>query len=269
MGIPDYILNIKAIHKFGIQIIAAIILVIWGEVRLTGLYGILSINAIPYLASVLLSIITIVVITNAFNLIDGINGLNGSIGIVISLTFGTWLYLGGELQLALLAFSLAGALVGFLRYNFTPARIFMGDTGSLLVGYIASILAINFIELNDQMPPHLQVSCLPSVAIGILIVPLYDTFQVVMIRIWQGRSPFSSDQNHIHHRFIRLGLTHIQTTFLLTIQNIIFIFIAIWLQKFEMVGTLDLLLILFASAFILMLIPHALLKRKQKRNNKF
>ncbi len=218
-GVKDDIVGLGPGKKFGIQILAALILTIWGGVRLTSMYGILHITTIPYTFSILLSILTIVVITNAFNLIDGINGLNGSIGIVISLTFGTWLFLGGKIQLAILAYSLTGALVAFLRYNITPARIFMGDTGSLLVGYIASILAIKFIELNHQMPEYLHARCLPAVAIGILIVPLYDTFQVVIVRLWSGHSPFSSDQRHIHHRFIKLGLTHLQTRYYLLFKT--------------------------------------------------
>ena len=89
--------------------------------------------------------------SNAFNLIDGINGLSGSIGVLISVVLGTWFYLIDEVGMALVAFALSGALIAFLKYNFTPAKIFMGDTGSLLIGLVIAILSIKFIEVNKGL----------------------------------------------------------------------------------------------------------------------
>ena len=121
------------------------------QVRLTSLYGIFGVYEMPEIASILLSMFTILVIINAFNLIDGINGLTGSLATLISITLGTWFFLVDRVDLAIIAFSLAGATIAFLRYNITPARIFMGDTGSMLIGLISAILVIEFIEIHTEI----------------------------------------------------------------------------------------------------------------------
>lgn len=137
-----------------------------------------GIYEIPELASILLSIFTIIVIINAFNLIDGINGLSGSLGLLITFVLGIWFYLVGSIEISIVAFALCGALVAFLKYNITPAQIFMGDTGALLLGLVCSILAIKFIELHNEIEnsPYTFRSA-PSIAMAILILPLFDTLR--------------------------------------------------------------------------------------------
>ena len=133
-GIKDDIVNLVAWKKLVAQLLAAFILAYWGEVRITSLYGLADVYNIPNWLGIVLSILTITLIVNSFNLIDGVNCLAGTIGLIVNLTFGTWFLLAEYNSYAVMAYSIVGALLAFLWYNKTPAKIFMGDTGSLLLG---------------------------------------------------------------------------------------------------------------------------------------
>jgi UDP-GlcNAc:undecaprenyl-phosphate GlcNAc-1-phosphate transferase len=153
IGILDDLLPISPAKKLGGQFLVAIILAYKADVRVASFYGFFGLHELSEPASFMLTIVVIVGIVNAFNFIDGINGLGGSVGLLTCLVFGTCLHLMGALALAVVAFSLAGATLAFLWYNFSPAKIFMGDTGSLLMGTVCAILAITFIETNHKLPP--------------------------------------------------------------------------------------------------------------------
>lgn len=150
IGAKDDIDPISPRSKLLGQLFAAAILVFRANVRLTSFYGILGVHEIPYVISVIVSIFTIIVIINAFNLIDGINGLSGGIGTLISVVLGMWFFKVEHIELSMVAFVLAGSLVAFLYYN-VQSKIFMGDTGALLLGLVASILSIEFIEIHREV----------------------------------------------------------------------------------------------------------------------
>lgn len=263
IGAKDDILPISPKIKLIGEVFAATILVFKSNVKITSLYGIFGIMALPEPISILLSVFTILVIVNAFNLIDGINGLSGSISTLISITLGTWFYLSDHIALAMVAFSLAGAVMAFLKYNFSPAKIFMGDTGSLLVGLVCSILAIKFIELNKVSDPY-GFNAVPAVAIGIMILPLFDTLRVFTMRALRGRSPFSPDRNHIHHLLIDYGFNHMQATAILVLVNVFFIIIVFTLQD---LGSLNLLLLILGIAILMSASLYLTVSRRQKRKN--
>jgi len=249
IGAKDDIDPVSPYKKLAGQILASFILVFKANIKLTSLYGIFGIYAIPEIPSILLSMFTILVIVNAFNLIDGINGLSGSIGALISLTLGTWFFLIDQTALAIVAFALAGSIIAFLKYNFTPAQIFMGDTGALLVGLVCAILTIEFIEIHKELgdSPYAFKS-VPAVAIGLLILPLFDTLRVIVVRLLKGKSPLYPDRSHIHHLLIDAGLSHMQATGILIMTNLLFIGLAVWFQG---IGTLNLLLLILAVATVL------------------
>lgn len=250
IGAKDDIIPISPYKKLIGEILAAMILVFKADVRLAGFYGVFGIYDLPLWASYLFSIFTILVIINAFNLIDGINGLSGSIATLISLVLGIWFLIVNQPVLAIVSFSLAGATVAFLKYNFTPAQIFMGDTGALMIGLICSILAIQFIELNDSLSdshPY-KFNSIPAVAVGILILPLFDTLRVFLTRILRGRSPLFPDRTHIHHLLIDSGYSHMQATFILVMTNIAFIALVFYLQD---MGTLPLMSLTLGLASVL------------------
>ncbi len=245
IGAKDDIVPLSPAKKFAGEILAAIILVFRADVKLTSLYGVFGIYDLPLWVSLGLSIFTIIVIINAINLIDGINGLSGSIGTVIAVTFGWWFYSINAIELAIIAFALAGALVAFLKYNYSPARIFMGDTGALLIGLVCSILAIKFIELNKGLTHPMAIQSVPAVAVGVMIIPLFDTLRVFTLRALKGKSPFHPDRNHIHHLLIDSGLSHMNATYILVVVNVLFILLV---YKLQHIGSLPLLLLLLGLA---------------------
>ena len=255
VGARDDIVPVSPTYKLIAQIFATSILVFKSNVVITSMYSLFGIGDLNMFVSYALSIFTILVIINAFNLIDGINGLSGSIGTLISVTFGTWFIMIDRLELAIIAFTLAGSTIAFLKYNVTPAKIFMGDTGSLLLGIVCSILAIKFLEWNKSIMAlseysHLRpfaVKSVPAVAIGIMILPLFDTLRVFIMRAMRGRSPMSPDRNHIHHLLIDFGFTHMKATGILVMVNTVFIVMALNLQSLGSFNLIALILFLATS----------------------
>lgn len=264
VGAKDDIAPVSPTKKLVAQIMAASILVFKSDIRLQSMYGLLGMSAdLPDWISAMLSIFTILVITNAFNLIDGINGLAGSLGILIATTFGMWFYMAGYLEYATVSIALAGAILAFLKYNFTPAQIFMGDTGSLILGLVCAVLAIQFIDFNYHLAPTLsyRFEAVPAVAIGILIIPLYDTIRVFTTRIARGHSPFQADRRHIHHLLIDYGYSHLGATGILVGFNIAFICLVMGLHR--TLGVHQLLLLELAIATALSYALHRAVTRKK------
>lgn len=223
LGLKDDIIVLSATKKFIGQLTAAAILIHLGNVRITGMHGLFGMEELPYFFSMALSYITIILVINAFNLIDGVDGLAGMLGLLTTSVFGTYFYLVGMPAYALLSFSMGGSLLAFLIFNYNPAKIFMGDCGSLLLGLVNSILVIKFIAVADTAAVALPIESAVAVGISILILPLLDTIRVFSIRISKGRSPFSPDRNHIHHLLLDRGFNHKYVTLFCVSLNIVFI----------------------------------------------
>lgn len=219
IGVRDDVVPVRAVVKLIGQLVAAFMLVQLGGVQLTGLHGLFGVHEVPQWLGYVLTILTITTLINAFNLMDGVNGLAGSIGFIASAIFGTWFFLNDNILMFAAAASLCGALLAFLKYNLSPAKIFMGDTGSMLLGFVLAVFAIQFIEYNAVLPSgsSMRIESAPMVALGVLIVPIFDMFRLIAVRsVWLRTSPFKPDRNHMHHLLMRLGLTHNQITLLLS-----------------------------------------------------
>lgn len=262
IGIKDDIVDLPASKKFYGQLIAAIIIVLFANIRLTSLYGIFGVYQLNYAFSLVLSLFTILVIINAFNLIDGVDGLAAGIGAIAAFTYGLWFYNYNQIALCILSFALFSSLLAFLVYNFSPANIFMGDTGSLTIGLILSVLTINFIELSyDTTPFNFPFKSSPALAVAILILPLFDTLRVFIVRMMNKRSPFMADRNHMHHMLLDLGLNHREVSLTLYLVNIGFILLGLALRN---AGSLLLLFIVSSLAIILSLIPYYLKTQRSR-----
>jgi UDP-N-acetylmuramyl pentapeptide phosphotransferase/UDP-N-acetylglucosamine-1-phosphate transferase len=207
VGIKDDIVTLSAAKKFAAQLAVAAILMVKSNLLISNVHGFLGLHQIETTFSFFLTTFAIVVIINAFNLIDGVDGLAASVGLVTTLIFGSFFLVNGNIPYAVLGFGMAGSLLAFLIYNFYPAKIFMGDTGSLLIGLVNSVLVIKFIETASGYS-HFPVKSSPAVGFGIMLLPLMDTLRVFGIRILHGRSPFSPDRNHLHHILLDRGLGH-------------------------------------------------------------
>ncbi|MEQ8910549.1 MAG: MraY family glycosyltransferase [Vicingaceae bacterium] len=257
IGIKDDIIGTAAVKKLIGHLLVAFIMVLMADIKITSLYGIFEVRDLPDWASISLSIFTFVVIINAFNIIDGVDGLAGGVGCIASIAFGVWFLLVGSTVDAIIAFSLAGALLGFLRFNFYPANIFMGDSGSLIVGLIICTLAIRVIEFSPAaIPSNMMSISKPIFAMSVLSYPLLDTFRIFVYRMIKGTSPFQADSNHIHHRLIKLGLNHAQTVSIIYLFNILLISYSVLVQDLNTSITfLILAIIVFASIGALFLVP--------------
>ncbi|GAB3635212.1 MraY family glycosyltransferase [Hymenobacter arcticus] len=250
VGLNDDLVTVSVAKKFVGQLLATGVVMLMADVRITSFQGILGIGALPLGVSYGFTFVVIVGITNAINLIDGLDGLAGTIVLIISGTLGYYFYqYGGAASgnYAFVAACLAGGILGFLRYNFHKARIFMGDTGSLVCGYIVAVLAIQFVELGNTAAQPLGGAS-PAVALGILFVPLFDTSRVFLLRILAGKSPFAPDKNHIHHRVLGLGFSQINTVLLLGLLNLAVIAVVI---HFAFLGNLLLISGLVALGIVL------------------
>lgn len=260
IGIKDDIFPLMPLKKFIGQILSACIIVFFADFRITNMYGILGINELPYFYSAGLTLFTILVLINAYNLVDGIDGLAGGIGFLCSLTFACWFWILDNTSYAILSFSLAGSLLAFLRFNFSPAKIFMGDTGSLLVGFLLSVIAINFITTAQESNMFMQEQTAPIVAIAILIIPLFDLLRVFIVRLLRKKSPFHADKNHMHHCLLRIGYNHKKSSIIMYVVNTIFIILSYFLKNMDVNLMLIVVIVL---AFVFSQIPSII--KSQKR----
>jgi len=249
-GLKDDILELHPRSKIMAQIIAAILIAVLADIRISNFYGLFHLGEIPYLPSVLVTVFVFIVIVNGFNLIDGIDGLASGVSVLTSSFLGIWFWMTGNIAYTVMSFALSGSLIAFFRYNVfsTKNKIFMGNAGSLTVGLAMAILTIRFLQLNLQLDGNMAIQSAPAVAIGILIIPLFDTLRVFTIRISQGKSPFVADRQHIHHRLLQLGMTHLQATLTLLAVNMSFIIMCYFLQG---IGILWLMVVILAAALLL------------------
>ena len=230
-GLKDDIIIISPFNKLIMQIFAAVLVVVLEGLRISNFGGIFGLYELPLLPSIIFSVFTLIVITNAFNLIDGIDGLAGGLSFIVSLTYSIWFFLIGEYNWATISFALSGAIFGFMFYNFAPAKIFMGDAGSLTIGFLISIFTFKFIEFGSQVrTDSFNLVNVHIIAVAILIVPLYDTLSVFIIRLYKKQSPFKADRNHIHHWLLKTGLSHAKASLVLYAVTISFICIAYFLR---------------------------------------
>lgn len=264
IGLKDDLLIISANKKLMVQIFAAVILITLGNVRFTNLHGILGSHEIGYVTSLILSIFTMVVIINAFNLIDGIDGLASGLAILAATVFGIWFFFAGQIQFAILSFALVGSLSGFFLYNVfgNKNKLFMGDTGSLIIGLVVSTLVVKFNEFNiDQSLPY-AVNAAPVVSFAVIIIPLVDILRVMSIRIGTKKSPFTPDNNHVHHRLLELIPNHFKVTMIIIASNILLITFAFLLSDVNV--NLQFLLVLLLG-ILFSLTPSVILKFKSSR----
>lgn len=222
VGVKDDIIGTSPVKKLFANILVGLILVLMGDIRITGLHGVFGVEEIPQWGSIFLSLFTYIVVLNAMNLIDGVDGLAAGVGLISSTVFGVWFVFSNEYTLASLSFSLSGALLGFLIFNFSPAKIFMGDSGSLIIGMFVCVLSIKLIEYPLQNLDTFWVRISkPVFVIAALSYPLIDTLRIFIIRAVKGQSPFAADRNHLHHRLLDCGYSHVKTVIIIYIFSIL------------------------------------------------
>lgn len=242
-GLLDDLRGLGYPAKFAGQFSAALAAVSLGGVRINSLGSLLPAQ-LPQWFAMPVTVIVIVGITNAINLADGLDGLAGGISLLGFSCIAYFAYQRGNSSVVLLSLSLAGAIFGFLRYNTHPASLFMGDTGSQLLGFSEAVLAITITQGDTPFSP-----VLPLIILGF---PVLDTLTVMVERIMAGRSPFSADKNHFHHRLIRLGLSHVEAVFAIYVLQAAMIVAAVVFKYNDRVlmASYTLFSVLIISAFV-------------------
>lgn len=230
VGLRDDMVELKAKHKLAGQFVAVILVVVAGDIRIRDFHGFLGLHEIPLLLSYGFSSFVLLALTNAFNLIDGLDGLAGTVASISLGLLGGWFYVQGLESFAVLSFTLLGGVLAFMIFNWHPAKIFMGDTGSLTLGFALGSLVVAFMEYNAALPENTFLKLEPSFTAGIvlMIYPLYDMARVFTRRISQGRHPMTADKSHIHHFLMRMGMKHNQvalTLGLLQLNLILLVFV--------------------------------------------
>lgn len=273
IGVMDDIVVMRAYKKLVAQIVVSALIVIGSDIRIRSLFGILGVYELTYFVSVLFSIITFIVLINAFNLIDGIDGLAGGYSVICSALFGISYYRLGEYNYPLVVFSviIIGAVLAFLYYNlsnYRTSKIFMGDTGSMLLGFLLAFTSICFIDIfiDKALPnvPRYHLQSAPVVAVAILILPIVDTLNVIIVRLVNGKSPFDADKNHIHHKLLKLNLTHRRSSFYIIFYYLFIVTLAYYLRHINI--NLLLLIILFLG-FLGAYIPDFIYNARSTKSN--
>ena len=263
IGIKDDILIIAPWWKLSGQVLAAMIISIMAGLQITSLNLLPGMSEPGHTMAILITVLVMVFIINSFNLIDGIDGLASGIGICSSLFLG-WIFIqSGLVYYTLLSFILSGSLLGFFYYNVfsRKKKILMGDTGSLMVGFISSILVIRLTGMDDPSVGGVQICSPFSLALAIFIIPLADMTKVILSRIRLGKSPFRPDRLHIHYRLIDMGLNHLQATTVLLLINAAIVSGVLVLQN---LGETVLIMLIILATIIMYLIEWWLRERKKR-----
>lgn len=234
VGFRDDMVELKAKHKILGQLVAVVLVIVAGDIRIKEFHGFLGIDQLPLWVSYGFSAFVLLALTNAFNLIDGLDGLAGTVASISLSLLGLWFYIQGLESLAVLSFTLLGGVLSFLVFNWHPAKIFMGDTGSLALGFSLGSLIIAFMEYNSALPEGAFLRFEPSFTIGIvlMIYPLYDMARVFTKRLSKGKHPMSADKSHVHHFLMRAGLKHNEVALLLGFIQLTLIGLVVLLGDF-------------------------------------
>ncbi|WP_425639289.1 glycosyltransferase family 4 protein [Algoriphagus yeomjeoni] len=217
VGLRDDLVELRASRKLLGQLVAVLLVVVVADVRIKGFHGFLGIGEFNDIVSYMFSGFVLLALTNGFNLIDGLDGLAGTIAAISLSCLGGWFLIQGVESYALISFTFLGGVLAFLAFNWHPAKLFMGDTGSLTLGFTLGTLILGFMGINEGLPQgaFLKFESTFAAGVALMMFPLYDMGRVFIRRISQGKRPMSPDKSHVHHFLMRIGLKHNQVALLL------------------------------------------------------
>jgi UDP-GlcNAc:undecaprenyl-phosphate/decaprenyl-phosphate GlcNAc-1-phosphate transferase len=221
LGVYDDLYSVGPYVKFAVQALAATMLFM-GGLRILNIPVLFGNHQLPWFLGLPLTILWVLAITNAFNLIDGLDGLAAGSALFSTLVAFVVALLNGYSLVTVMTIALAGAILGFLRYNFNPATIFLGDSGSLFIGFLLSALAL----AGAQKAPTIVAVAIPVVSFGL---PILETSLSILRRLISGRPVFTADREHIHHKLLQHGLTHRQVVIVLYAVSAVFALLSLFL----------------------------------------
>jgi len=280
-GVYDDLMNMSPLKKLIVQLAASAIPVYFANISIGSLCGMVGIEALPQSVSLVITILGCTLFINAFNFIDGIDGLACVLAIIYALTLGLLFASLGALNLAILSFCVAGGTLGLLFYNFSPAKIYMGDTGSMLLGFTIFILSVVYLHLNTagawiftargRVPAeiiHSEKGAL-LVVLAILFLPTFDALRVFVLRLSKGRSPLRADRTHLHYYLLDAGCSHPQAVLIIATINVIIIALAFLLQDMNpLIGFTCMLVLVTLSMVVVYLLRQKNLSKRSPVNGK-
>ena len=221
LGVYDDLRTVGPYFKFAVQAAAGVMLYA-GGLRILDLPVLFGNHHFPWAVSLPLTILWVLAVTNAFNLIDGLDGLAAGSALFSTLVVFVSALLTQSALVSLMTIVLAGAILGFLRFNFNPATIFLGDCGSLFIGFLLSALALR----GAQKAPTIIAVAIPVVSFGL---PILETTLSILRRFISGRPVFTADREHIHHKLLQRGLSHRQVVIVLYAVSALFAMLSLFL----------------------------------------
>lgn len=266
LGLIDDKYPLTAPQKFLGQFIVAGLIVFIAQIHVAQY---LNMFGVPIIAGQILCMVAIVFVINSFNLVDGINGLAALLGVAALISFGLWLYIGGKYDYVVFVLTIFVSLTVFLRFNLFDTKAFLGDNGSMLIGFIAAYLAIIFINTFTLSDISIASKC--SAEIGIvyaaLAIPVSDTLRLFILRpYYLKKSPFKADRNHVHHLLLRLGFNHAEASLVLFGFAIFLVIVSLPVQDLGSLAVI--LIVLFLSMAFMMSIDYFLFSKYKRKINK-
>ena len=249
VGLSDDLTSLSSRVRFFIQLIVAFCLTYYGDIRIESLSGLFGVYEIPYILSIIFSIIVVIFIINSFNLTDGLDALATTLGFFILSSFGVLFLLSEHYYDATLCFAGVSSLFAFWFYNKPPAKIFMGDSGSLVIGVIIAYSAIQLCNFPIDNSGTIN----PVFILCILAYPSVDTIRVFLVRIFAGKSPFSADRNHIHHLLVDKDFNHAWAAFFAVMYSIILTFICFLIRDYVTIS----FFVMVSLAILFIILPMA------------
>lgn len=245
IGVWDDRKNVRPIYRLALQLLCASAIAASG-IRLTSMYGLFGMDELTIFWQYAITILIITGVTNAFNLMDGIDGLAGGIAFINLLILATLSWMLNQYEVFILLIAISGALIAFLKNNIHPARIFMGDGGSLMLGFLMSSIGILLIE-SGKSSSAINISYIVLIVSTILVIPVFDSLRVYAGRIKRGESPFKADKTHLHHLFLILGLNHKRAAFFIYGLEIVILSLGFVLHQFV---TISLSIVVIVALFL-------------------
>ncbi len=263
-GIYDDIMNMRPSKKLIAQLIASLVTVVFAHIRFGSLYGLFGIDILPWWPDVILTTLCCTFFINVFNFVDGIDGLAGLLAALYMLILGTLFACTGHQAVAGISFALAGAIVGLLFFNLAPAKIYMGDTGSMFLGFSIFIFSLLFLNwFGEQGQFELTWIHGPQKVLllifAMLFLPIFDAIRVFVLRASRGISPLKADRTHLHYYLLDAGFTHTQAVLVIVGTNIAIMALAYIMQD---VNPYLMLLSITLVASLVLFIVYRLRQRK-------
>jgi len=231
LGFYDDLNEVKPETKLLGQIVAVSLLVVFADVRIEFLQHFFGPN-VGLWADTILTIILMITMINSYNFIDGIDMLAALLGVIIMGVLGVWFFMANQYDYSLALLTLSSSLLAFMAFNYSPARIFMGDTGTMTIGLIMAVSLIKFDSINDIIEGNIHVNSAPGIAFAFIALITLDLLRVSFYRIIKGKYPFTADKNHIHHLFLRMGISQNKASIIIASVVFVQIIMSFYLDMF-------------------------------------